>query len=166
MALIRKNRIEYVGISNTLPPPYSVCAFKQLLAQEYITLPRGFDSIDQIVRLSSSVEIINTYKINTPASTKDNENEIINASGQVISGLKLIVEGIIHHNMVYAGQNTPNTLLSFCNDYYFGTYIALPSNTSDMCSCYTVKPIIEDIIVEAVNPRNITKCISIFLCVA
>ncbi len=162
MSSIVKNLIEYVGISDQIPPNYSVNAFKEIMLQEHITLNDCSPNIEQITRVTACVEIKNSYVIGTPTSLRGPKGELLNPSGQTLTGKKLVIEGVVHQTIHYVADNCEQNVMVFDNSYCFGTFVVLPVSASQN-SCYTVVPYIEDIVVDAIGPRDITKCVSLFL---
>ncbi len=162
MSSIVKNLIEYVGISEQIPINYSVNAFKELMLQENITLNECFPNIEQITRVTACVEIKNYYVVDTPVSQRNARGEILNPSGQTLTGKKLVIEGVVHQSIHYVADNCEQNVMVVDNSYCFGTFVVLPKSATQN-SCYTVIPYIEDIIAEAIGPRDITKCVSLFL---
>ncbi len=162
MSSIVKDLIEYIGISNQIPQNYSVNAFKEIMLQEHISLNDCFPDIEQITRVTACVEIKNFYIIETPVSKRDQKGNLLNPSGQTLTGKKLVIEGVVHQTIHYVADNCEQSIMVFDNSYCFGTFVVLPQSAA-MNTCYTVVPYIEDILVESIGPRDITKCVSLFL---
>ncbi len=162
MSSVVKNLVEYVGISDKIPPNFSVSAFKELMLQEHISLKECLPNIEQITRVIACVEIKNSYVIDTPVSGRGPKGNLLNPSGQIVTGKKLVIEGVIHQSIHYVADNCEQNVMVVDNDYCFGTFVVLPF-TATAQNCYTVIPYIEDIIVEPLGPRDIMKCVSLFL---
>ncbi len=163
MDSIVKNLIEYVGINQQIPADYSVSIFKELMIQEHVTLSDCFPDIEQITRVTVCVEIKNAYVIDTPISNTNTDGSIINSSGQILTGKKLVIDGIIHQMIHYVADTDQQQVVVLDNNYSFGTFAVLPATASISNSHYIITPYIEDIMVDIVDARNITKCISLFL---
>ncbi len=163
MNSIVKDLIEYVGIDQQIPPDYSVNIFKEIMIQEHIRLNDCLPDIEQITRVIACVSIKNAYVIDTPVSQRGPKGELLNPSGQIVTGKKLVIEGIVHQTIHYVADTCEQGMMVVDNDYCFGTFAVLPVSASTQNSCYTVIPYIEDIMVEAIGPRDITKCVSLFL---
>ncbi len=162
MNSIVKNLIEYVGIDGQIPPDYSVNVFKEIMLQEHIRLADCFADIEQITRVIACVEIRSAYVIDTPVTARDAKGTVLNPGGQILTGKKLVIEGVVHQTIHYVADTCEQNVMVVDNDYCFGTFAVLPASATGQ-KCYTVVPYIEDIIVEAVGPRDITKCVSLFL---
>lgn len=163
MSSIVKNLVEYVGISNQIPADFSVTTFKEIMLQEHVRLRECFPNIEQITRVTACVEIKNSYIVDTPISQTTNKGVVLNPSGQILTGKKLVIEGVIHQTIHYVADTPEQNVMVLDNDYSFGTFAVLPSTATINQTCYTVVPYIEDIIVEAIGPCDIIKCISLFL---
>ncbi len=162
MSSIVKNLIEYIGINDQIPPNYSVNAFKEIMLQEHVTLNDCFPNIEQITRVTACVEIKNAYVVDTPVSKRDAKGNLLNPSGQTLTGKKLVIEGVVYQTIHYVADNCEQNVMVFDNSYCFGTFVVLPA-IAGQNTCYTVVPYIEDIMVETIGPRDITKCVSLFL---
>ncbi len=162
MNSIVKNLVEYVGISEQIPTDYSVNAFKEIMLEEHIHLKECFPNIEQITRVTACVEIKNSYVIDTPVSKRGKKNEVLNPSGQIVTGKKLVIEGVIHQTINYVADNCEQNVMVIDNDCCFGTFVVLPYSANPN-NIFTVVPYIEDIIVDAIGPRDIMKCVSLFL---
>lgn len=162
MDSIVKNLIEYVGIDTQIPPDYSVYAFKEITTQEQLHLPDCFPDIEQITRVKVCVEITNAYVINTPVSARGAKNQLLNPSGQTLTGTKLVIEGTIHQSIQYVADTCEQNVMVYDNDYCFGTFAVIPTAFVYKPS-FKVVPYVEDILTEAVGPRDILKCVTVFL---
>lgn len=159
MASVVKELIEYVGISNKFPEEKTVKIFKEIMSHELIKLNECNEDIEQITRVIVDVEILNSYIIQTPIASK--KIGIINPSGQIVTGNKLIIEGVIHQLVQYVGNDCDNKTYSLNCDHNFVTYAVLPKNNEKIS--YEIKPYVEDVIIKKLDLRHFFKCVTVFL---
>lgn len=163
MNSVIKDLIEYVGISNEIPADYTVTTFKEFLLQEHINLSECYPDIEQITRVSACVNINDFYIVNSPMSLKDDKGSVLNPGGQTVTGKTLVINGLIKQNIYYVADTNEQNVMVIENDCPFGTYVILPETASESKSKYKVNAYIEDIMVEVLTPRDILKCVSLFL---
>lgn len=159
MASIVSNLIEYAGLVDCLPDLPEVAAFKQFSVMETVCLPHAKPDIEQIVKVMAEVVITNTHVIRTPVATSE--------EGQILTGRKLIVEGIVRQKVEYVADCPEQAVHAAHFDVPFSTFIVLPplDDENGMCTHnhFTVTPYIEDIFAQQVSKRCIFKNITILL---
>jgi hypothetical protein len=152
MAEVLRNLIQYVGISDNIPESSTV--FKQLNVEENYCLPAAKPNIEQIVKVISDLKIISTRIIKTPVGKS--------LEGQLLTGWKLVVEGVIHQKLQYVADEPKQSVHGAHADILFSTYIVLPSNFV-FGTVVTVYGYIEDIYVRQMDNRCIFNNITILL---
>lgn len=146
------NLIEYVGLADHLPNSLEV--FKQLNVEKSFCLPEAKPDIEQLVKAISSLKITSTSIIKTPKGTS--------LEGQLLTGWKLIIEGIITQKIQYVADEPTQTVHAAHTNISFSTYIVLPENYI-MGTPVTVQSYIEDIFVMQLDKRCIFNNITILL---
>lgn len=144
--------IEVSGLADL--PPVNPVNFKQLSVQETLTIPEAKPDIEQIVSVFAEVDIKHTYVITTPVGTS--------AEGQILTGFKLVVEGVICQKVEYVADEPTQSVHAahFCMP--FSTYIVLPA-TFVPGTPIEVTGYIEDIFVQQLDCRKIFKNVTLLL---
>ena len=154
MASIVKNLIEYAGLADPLPTLPTPSSFKQFSVMETVCLPHAKPDIEQIVKVMAEVVITNTHVIKTPISRS--------AEGQILTGFKLIVEGMVRQKIEYVADVPEQAVHAAHFDVPFSTFIVLPPGYV-IGTPITVTGYIEDIFAQQVSKRCIFKNITILL---
>lgn len=144
--------IEVSGLAD--PIPATAFNFKQLSVQETLKIPEVKPDIEQILSVAADIVIKNTYIITTPFGTSP--------EGQVLTGQKLVVEGVIVQKVEYVADEPTQSVHAAHFNVPFSSYIVLPvgfpSNTPVEVTGY-----IEDIFIEMLDKRTIFKNVTILL---
>jgi hypothetical protein len=152
MATIVKGLIEYDGLTDCLPK-YPL-AFKEFTTEEEFEIPEAKPDIEQIVKVSARVNIIDTSVIKTPIS--------MSLEGQKLSGWKLVVEGEILQKIEYVADEPTQKVHAVHNNKPFSSFIVLsPSYKAE--DSVNVVPYIEDIFLMQRGKRKIYKSLTILL---
>lgn len=154
MASIVKNFIEYAGLADSLPCLQTPASFKQFSVTETVCLPHAKPDIEQIVKVIAEAVITNTHVIKTPVARS--------AEGQVLTGFKLIVEGVIKQKIEYAADSPEQAVHAAHFEVPFSNFIVLPSNFV-IGTPVAVTGYIEDIFSKQVSKRCVFKNITILL---
>lgn len=154
MASIVKNLIEYAGLADSLPCLQTPASFKEFSVTETVCLPHAKPDIEQIVKVIAEVIIKNTHVIKTPVARS--------AEGQVLTGFKLIVEGIVRQKIEYVADCPEQAVHAAHFEIPFSTFIVLPGNFI-IGTPVIVTAFIEDIFAQQVSKRCIFKNITILL---
>lgn len=154
MASIVKNLIEYAGIADFLPCLQTPACFKQLSVTETVCIPHAKPDIEQIVKVMTEVVITDTHVIKTPVARS--------AEGQVLTGFKLIVEGMVRQKIEYVADCPEQAIHAAHFEIPFSSFIILPGNFV-IGTPVTVTGYIEDIFAQQVSKRCIFKNITILL---
>ncbi|HEX9061476.1 MAG TPA: DUF3794 domain-containing protein [Clostridia bacterium] len=144
--------IEVSGLADAFP--VNPVNFKQLSVQETLTIPKVKPDVEQIVSVTAEVKIKCKNVINTPEGTS--------IEGQILTGKKLVVEGVISQKVEYVAAEPTQPVHAVHFDIPFSSYIVLPS-TFQPCTPVEVTGYIEDIFVQLLNKRTIFKNVAILL---
>lgn len=136
--------IEVIGIDDTTPLEDG--DFKQLQIQKNLSIPVHHPEVGQILSVTVKAEIKETQIINTPIA-KSNE-------GQILSGKKILVRGILFYKLEYVIDNEDQLLYSIEFKELFSDDIVIDDNT-DCITPVIVIPYIEDIYIKQISKRNI-----------
>jgi hypothetical protein len=159
---------------------------------ELLKVPVQKPDIENIDKVQITAEILCTKLIETPrflqidATTTPNiystdtngfQIPLANAEGTFLTGRKLLVEGILKQKIVYTAEVATQSVHSAHFDVPFSAYIIVYpkfSNTVgtrvvvdtalvDVDQEFCVQACIEDVYVEALDPRTIFKNVTLFL---
>lgn len=122
-----------------------------------VWVPNEKPSIEQLDSVSANVQILRKKVIVTPDSLN-----VINYEGKLVTGRKLIVEGLICMTVSYVSTNTDQSVHSFHGSLPFSAYIVVPlkpipnSDKDALLVDFTVVSCLEDIFVQEFCGRNMT----------
>lgn len=129
----------------------------ELVVPEVLCIPKVKPDVEHLISISSIVEIISQRVINTPLKTTSPKlfPPIFNQEGTAITGIKLVVEGVLRQKIIYSAAKT-QSVHAIHFDMPFSAFIVL-----DPQDCITrkfkVDVCIEDIFVTDITPRKIFK---------
>lgn len=152
MASTVKNLIEILGLADNLPT--NITVFKQFTVQETLTLPDAKPDIEQIVKVVAQAVITSTRLITTGTGTS--------LEGQILTGLKLIVEGEIRQKIEYVADECTQSVHAAHFNVPFSSFIVIPA-THQIGVPILVTPYIEDLYVELIDKRTIFKNVILLL---
>ncbi|MGL4877017.1 SPOCS domain-containing protein [Paraclostridium dentum] len=117
---IDTNFIEYRGINAPDCGFDDVLTFKEFSISEMLSLPFDACNISSILRTSVNVKILNKKIFKTPA--------VVSVEGQVLTGLKLGIEGEINTIVTYISSSDEQSVnvLNYKSKFYISTPI--PNN--------------------------------------
>lgn len=142
----------------TLTPAIIGTTWTQMDVSEILSVPVQKPDIEQLISLYSTVDIISQKVIITPIPPTVTEN----LEGTILTGRKLIIEGILSQKIVYTADVPSQSIHSVRFDIPFSAFIVLPTGTA-LSTKYTIEPYIEDIFICASNKRQIFKNITLFI---
>lgn len=140
---IDTNCIEYKGINKPNCDCNDLITFKEFSVSEMLQVPDSNYDINYILKVSSNLNILNKKIFKTPISTS--------AEGQVLTGLKLGVEGEINTSITYV-SNTDEQSLSVIN-YKSKLYISTPI-PNYINSVQSIEP---NLYIESVNIEQLSE---------
>lgn len=146
------NMVEYTGINDRLPTTLST--FSQFSLTKEICIPDQKLDIERVVRVDTKIQIKACKIIKTPIATS--------LEGQILTGNKLVVTGIIKQIIIYISKTAEQSVHSahFCIP--FCRYIVMPLSFVSTTPV-TVVPYVEDVFVQKNNHRCLLSCITILL---
>lgn len=133
-----------------------IANFKQISIEEYLKIPPQKPDVDQINVANASINIVKCHVVRT--------NKVKSIEGQILSGYKLIIYGMLKITIEYTACDKSQSVHSAHYDVPFSTFIVLPENYNTG-SKMEVDPVVEDVYSKVVNCRlffaNITALINI-----
>lgn len=132
-----------------------------------LKMPDKNPDIEKIISFSCYTEIINKTIIKTPVLKVGDEDKKIdisikNAEGLVITGRRLVLEGILKQKLIYTSSANSKSLHSAIFDILFAASIVLPVDTF-VTTQYNVDTYIEDIRVNKKGLRELYCNASLFI---
>ncbi|MFA9422059.1 MAG: DUF3794 domain-containing protein [Sedimentibacter sp.] len=141
----------------------------QIFIPEVLCIPEQKPDVKQIISITSIPEIFSQRVVKTPLSGTIeiiNDEEVFtpieNQEGTILTGRKLIIEGLLKQKVIYTASLYNQPLHSAHFDVPFSAFIILPFNTP-LTQKYKIEPCIEDIFVCRVTERQIFKNITLFV---
>lgn len=129
-------------------------SFKQLSIDENVTIPPQKPNAEDILNTLVDVVILETRVIKTLIGTSE--------EGQILTGYKLIIEGMLHQKVEYIADEPTQTVHAAEFKVPFSSFIILPEDFIED-STINVNAYIEDIYVKLLDKRNIFKNITLRL---
>lgn len=127
----------------------------EISVPELLVLPPEKPDIETLDKVLIKVQIISQRLIDTPSSGTTK-----NPEGTLLSGKKLIIEGIIHQKIIY----TANTLVQSVHSAHFQIpFSAFIIVRRDLKEPFCIDVCIEDVFVKAFGTRQIFKNVTLFL---
>lgn len=117
----------------------------ELTVNGSVLVPEVKPSIEQVEEINAKIEIIRNKVIQTPKSYPYS-----NFEGKIVTGTKLIVEGLICLSVFYVSKKIDQTVHNFHGKIPFSGYIVLPVGTDPNKARFHVASCIEKIIVKQV----------------
>lgn len=130
----------------------------EIFIPEILNIPNCKPDIEQILSLTSKVDIICQKVIKTPKTASGVENY----EGLKLTGRKLIVEAILRQRVTYVSATECQSVHSAHFDVPLSLFIVVPQDT-EVTDKFRLTTCIEDIFVCALNPRQIFKNTTLFI---
>lgn len=129
----------------------------ELVVPEVLCIPKVKPDVEHLISISSIVELISQRVISTPSKTTIPElvPPIFNQEGTAITGLKLVVEGVLRQKIIYTAAQT-QSVHAIHFDMPFSAFIVLAPQDC-ITQKFKVEVCIEDIFVSDIGPRKIFK---------
>lgn len=121
---------------------------------EVLTIPCVKPDAEEILSVSSKVEIISQKIIETP--------EGANKEGFKITNRKLVIEGVLKQVIMYTAKNKEQSVHTAHFNVPFSVFIVLPKNTP-FSTKYKVSTCIEDIYICLLNDRQFFKNVTLII---
>ncbi|MCY6483167.1 DUF3794 domain-containing protein [Clostridium aestuarii] len=154
--------VDIVGLCDTdkiifdpnVPEEY---AWTEMSIPEVLRIPCQKPEIESVDRVFVRVKIISKKVIDTPDS-----ETVENEEGTLLTGKKLIVEGILKQKIVYTALLPDQPVHSANFDIPFSAFIVLDS-TAELEDEYCVETCVEDVYVKVLGKKEIFKNVTLLL---
>lgn len=127
----------------------------EIFIPEILNVPCYKPPVEQILSVSSKVQIFCQKVIETPIPPDNNE-------GLSLTGKKLVIEGMLRQKIVYVAKNESQSVHAVHFDVPISTFIVLAA-TDELTDKFKVFPCIEDIFVCTLNDKQIFKNTTLFI---
>lgn len=127
----------------------------EISVPELLILPFEKPDIETLDKVLIKAQIISKRLIDTP-----NSGTTENPEGTLLSGKKLIIEGIIHQKIIYTANTTVQSVHSAHFQIPFSAFIVM---RADLKEPFCIDVCVEDVFVKAFGPRQIFKNVTLFL---
>jgi hypothetical protein len=114
-------------------------------------IPEAKPDAEDIENVVVTIEILKTYPIRTPKA--------ISKEGQILTGWKLIVEGVLKQKIQYVADEAKQGVHSAHYTIPFSTFLVLPENYNCGLPVY-VNTCVEDVYAKLINKRKVFKNIT------
>lgn len=149
----------------------------QMNISKTLVIPEKKPDIEEINSLNISVDILRKKVVKTPFSQLNiNSSYIPNFEGKISTGRKLIIEGLLCIKVSYTAKDITQSIHSAHFYIPFSSYIIIPltvdflNNDNNIKAFvdslninYEIDSCIEDVSINLLNPRTISKQIIILL---
>lgn len=136
---------------------------------EIVDIPEQKPDIEDIVSVSSCIELISQRVIKTPTVSDAVQNGVLvpgekipNSECTNLTGRKLIIEGLLKQKVVYTAAVPEQTLHSAHFEIPFSVFIIVKPSTP-LSQNFRVYPYIEDIFACKLSERSVFKNTTIFI---
>lgn len=127
----------------------------EIFIPEILNVPCYKPPVEQILSVTSKVQIFCQKVIATPNPDDNNE-------GLSLTGKKLVIEGMLRQKIVYVAKNENQSVHAVHFDVPISTFIVL-SGADKLTDKFKVFPCIEDIFVCTLNDKQIFKNTTLFI---
>ncbi|MBF8984559.1 DUF3794 domain-containing protein [Lutibacter sp. B2] len=140
----------------------------QIFIPEVLCIPTQKPDVEQILTLTSRVDIISQRVVKTPivGTIVPGPPPVFvpdpNYEGTFLTGRKLVIEGILRQKIIYTADVPEQSVHSAHFDVPFSAFIILPWD-APLFTKYKIEPCIEDIFVCRVSKRQVFKNVTIFI---
>ena len=135
----------------------------QIFVPEVLCVPEQKPDIEQLISITSMVDIISQRVVKAPVLVVDEADiPIENKEGIITTGRKLVVEGILRQKVIYTADVASQSVHSAEFDVPFSAFIILPADTK-LTTKYAIDVCIEDIFVSHLTKRQIFKNVTLFI---
>ena len=128
--------------------------FKQLSVQENLMIPEVKPDAEDIENVVVRIEILKTYPIKTPKA--------ISQEKQILTGWKLIVEGVLKQKIQYVADEQRQGVHSAHYSIPFSTFLVLPEHYNCGLPVH-VNACVEDVYAKLINKRKVFKNITFLI---
>lgn len=161
-----KDFVEVSGECNAdqLPVLEEDSNWQEISVPETLEIPAAKPDISNLLEVIIGAEVISYRIINTPraATQQGIALDAVNFEGEISTGKKLIVEGVIKQKVIYVGKRRSQSLHAAHFAYPFSTYIIIPAVTP-LDAEFQIDVFVEDLYIQSFSPRKIFKNVTLFL---
>jgi hypothetical protein len=141
----------------------------QISIPEDLLVPDEKPDIEEITSVNINVQIIRKKVIVTPtAGGLDADPLVPNNEGKIVTGRKLIIEGLLCHTVTYVAAVAEQSLHSIQYSVPFSAFIVIPKtigasliDTKDIT--FDINTCIEDVFIKDFSPRELFKNVTLLL---
>ncbi|MPQ43214.1 DUF3794 domain-containing protein [Clostridium tarantellae] len=133
----------------------SNCQWTELFVPEILNIPDHKPDIEQILSVTSNLDIICQKVILSPQAERNHEN-------LVLTGKKLVIEAVLRQRITYVSTSDCHSVHSAHFDIPLSALIVVHPNTN-LTDKFRITACIEHIYACALNPRQIFKNTTLFL---
>ena len=130
----------------------------EMFVPEILNIPSYKPDVEQILTVTSKVDIICQRVIATPETSTG----VLNYEGLKVTGRKVIVEAILRQRITYVSKTECQSVHSAHFDVPLSVFIVVPGDTA-LTAKFKLTTCIEDIFSCALNPRQIFKNTTLFI---
>lgn len=127
----------------------------EIFIPEILNIPSYKPPVEQILSVTSKLEIFCQKVISTPVPAENNE-------GLVLTGKKLVIEGMLRQKVVYVAKNESQSVHAVHFDVPISTFIVLASGDK-LTDKFKLTPCIEDIFICTLSDKQIFKNTTLFI---
>ena len=161
-----KSFVEIIGECslNELPNLGADSNWKEISVPEKVEIPCQKPDLEQLLEVLIEAEVTFYQVVNTPQAETQQGNPIAatNIEGDISTGKKLIIEGLIHQKVIYVAQKKCQALHAAEFSVPFSTYIVIPGDVPLDAQFY-IDVFIEDLFIKKFTARKIFKNVTLFL---
>ena len=156
----QNQKVEIVGLCDgskiSLNPD---AAWTEISIPEVLTVPMQKPDIESIEKVFEHVKIISKRVIKTP---KIDTTTAENQEGTLLTGFKLVIEGVLEQKIVYTADKPTQPVHSaeFC--FPFSAFIVLDPATA-ITDNFCVDVCVEDVFVKLITQRKFFKNVTLLL---
>ncbi|NFO11628.1 DUF3794 domain-containing protein [Clostridium botulinum] len=156
---INEESIEFSGICEPDEFEMNTDYWTDICTVGTVVVPEEKPSIEEIDKISATVEILKKKTIITP---KGPNGSVINNEGKNSTGKKLVVEGLICLSISYVSLTKEQRVHSFHGQIPFSTFIVLPASAC-VDYDYLINYCLEEIKVKKVCDRTVDLSIDLLI---
>ena len=131
----------------------------QLFIPEVLCVPCQKPDIEELMSVTARVEIISQRVIKTPMGEGAS---IINQEDTILTGKKLIIEGVLRQKVIYTADVPEQSVHSAHFDVPFSAFIVIPQDIP-VTTKFLIEPCIEDVYISSCSKRQIFKNVTLFI---
>lgn len=150
-------KTDFGNITTTQP-------WTEISVPEVLSIPGCKPDVESVDKIYINAKVTSTKIIETPKSPRPTGGAFIpNPEGLILTGRKLLVDGILCQTIVYTADVPEQTVHSAHFNIPFCTFIVLPEDVDVDLDSFCVRVCIEDVYAKVLNPRSIFKNVTLFL---